>query len=101
MSQLAGPPTRAKSQERTMSEKPLILDTPSQIQAFVMLQIYYKLKLEVEHPNGPTWHDSPRKQALMLMERSGVKVKQRNRKASVFAAYKLFLSDLGLLKNGS
>lgn len=74
-----------------------ILDTPDQIQAFALLQIYFKLKMEVGLPNGPTWRGSPSKQAKAILEANGIPCNKR-RKADVLAAYKTFLEDNGILK---
>jgi hypothetical protein len=70
-----------------------VIDTPSGIEIFVLLQIKYKLKLEVEHPNGPKWRVSPAKQARTLMERDGWPCPHRA-KARVFECYLLYLKDM-------
>jgi len=75
-----------------------ILDTPEQIRAFGLLQIYYKLKLEVEHPNGPKWAGSPKKQALLILAESGIVPENTHLKRTVFVAYKSYLVSLGILK---
>ena len=80
-----------------MSEQPIILDNPSAIGAFALLQIYYRLKLEVNNPNGPTWRFSPAKQARALLVAAGKPNPGRTKKA-VFEAYKSFLIEKGLLQ---
>jgi len=79
--------------------KPLILDTPDKIQAFALLQIYYKLKLEVNHPNGPKWGYSPARQANAVMDQAGVLRKHSRLKKKVFEQYGAYLRDLGVLKD--
>lgn len=71
------------------------LDQPHQIQAFALLQIWHKLKLEVEHPNGPTWHVSPAHQARNLLVSNGLPDPGRTKK-KVFAAYTDWLIELGI-----
>jgi hypothetical protein len=80
-----------------VSEQPIILDNPHAIQAFALLQIYHKLKLEVEKPDGPTWRVSPAKQARQLLVGVGRPNPGRTKKA-VFAAYEALLVEEGLLR---
>jgi hypothetical protein len=78
-----------------MSGEGFILDTPDQIQAFVLLQIFHKLKLEVEHPNGPTWRDSPMKQAQQVLDAAGRPFPGRTKK-KVLSAYEAYLTEAGI-----
>jgi len=81
-----------------MSDEGFILDSPDQIRAFGMLQVYYKLKMEVEHPNGPHWRESPLRQAIQILKRAEIDVDKRTRKA-VFPVYKAYLVSIGVLRN--
>jgi hypothetical protein len=54
-----------------MTDKIVILDTPQQIRAFALIQVYMKLKMEVERPDGPTWRISPAKQARQILFAAG------------------------------
>lgn len=74
----------------------MILDTPDQIVMFAWLQIYHKLKLEVDRPGGPKWRDSPMLQAKAIMLRNGQRCNAA-RKAKVLAAYETFLKERGVL----
>ena len=80
-----------------MSDQGFILDTPDQIRAFGYLQVYYKLKMEVEHPNGPRWRESPLRQAIQILMRANIKVEKRTRKY-VFPIYKAYLVSIGVLQ---
>jgi hypothetical protein len=81
-----------------MSDEPIILDTPDQIRAFGLLQVYYKLKMEVDHPKGPKWRHSPLQQAISILESVNIKVEKRTRKF-VFPIYKSYLVSIGVLRN--
>ena len=81
-----------------MSDQGFILDTPDQIRAFGYLQVYYKLKMEVEHPNGPKWRGSPMMQAISILEAADIKVQKRTKKA-VFVEYRAYLTVIGVLKD--
>jgi len=84
-----------------MSEGGFIIDSPKGIKAFGLLQIYYKLKLEIERPNGPRWRQSPSIQAVHVMRQAGVNLDdlaKQPRKAKVFARYRQYLLDTGVLK---
>jgi len=81
-----------------MSDEGFILDTPDQIRAFGLLQIYYKLKMEVENPKGPKWRDSPLKQACAVLQRNNYAIDVRTRRA-VFPIYKAYLVSIGVLRN--
>lgn len=74
-----------------------VLDTPQQIEAFALLQVYYKLKLEAEHPGGPRFGYSPMKQAIAILERSGRPTPHR-RKKTVLADYEAALIEAGILR---
>lgn len=74
----------------------IILDTPGQIQAFGYLQVWHKLKMEVERPNGPKWRVSPAQQARQLLVAAGRPDPGRTKK-KIFAAYTAFLSEEGIL----
>lgn len=82
-----------------MSDKTIILDTPAQIHAFALLQVYFKLKLEVGHPNGPKWKNSPRMQAIAILEHAGITFIGRKTKRQVLAVYKEYLEAIGVLNN--
>ena len=73
-----------------------VLDQPNQIQAFVLLQIYNKLKMEVTRPDGPTWRVSPARQARSILVDNGQPDPGRIKK-SVFAAYEAWLIDNKIL----
>jgi len=79
-----------------MSGEGFILDTPEQIRAFALLQIYYKLKMEVEHPDGPKWKDSPLKQACQILMQANYAIDRRTRK-HVFPIYEEYLKKIGVL----
>ena len=74
-----------------------VLVTPDQINAFALLQIHRKLKMEVDRPNGPRWMYSPMKQALAVMERAGSPCPHR-RKKTVLEAYEKFLKEAGVIR---
>jgi len=76
--------------------KEIILDTPDQIRAYGMLQLYYKLKLEVENPNGPKWRDSPMKQVMTILRRERIGCVWR--KAVALEAYREYLIAIGVLR---
>jgi hypothetical protein len=76
--------------------EPIVLEG-EQIIAFVLLQIYHKLKLEVEHPNGPKWRDSPMKEAKTIMERAGHPTTSRT-KRKVLEEYSKFLTEIDILR---
>ena len=80
-----------------MSDKTIILDQPDQILAFGLLQIYFKLKLEVELPDGPRWRVSPLGQAWQILADNDIHV--RRRRVPVFEAYGAFLREKGILKD--
>lgn len=84
-----------------MSNEGFILDTPGDIAAFALLQVYFKLKMEVEHPGGPTWRFSPRQQALTILDRAGIEPLDKRTKAGVLAAYKAHLEGIGVLREKS
>lgn len=73
----------------------VILDTPDQIQRFALLQVYHKLKMEVERPNGPKWRVSPASQARHLLTQNGRPDPGRTKK-KIFAAYTAWLSEIGV-----
>jgi hypothetical protein len=73
-----------------MSGEGFILDQPHQISAFVLLQIYFKMKMVYDNPKGPRWRQSPLQQAILILERNGVEIEKRTYK-SVFPTYKAFL----------
>jgi len=73
----------------------LVLDKPEQIQAFGLLQIYHKLKLEVKHPGGPKWRVSPMKQAKIVLKQAGRP--SGARKAQVLKQYEALLKEFGVL----
>ena len=75
-----------------------ILDTPDQIQAFAWLQTYHKLKLEVDHPDGPSWRYSPMKHAKQIMASNGVNCGARTKKG-VLSDFEWFLRKKGVLKS--
>lgn len=79
-----------------MTGEPVILDKPQQIEAFLNLQIYHKLKLEVENPNGPKWRFSPAQQARQLLERAGRPDPGRTKK-KVLAAFEAYLREVGII----
>lgn len=80
-----------------MSEETIMLDTPESIRAFAYLQVYYKLKLEVENPKGPKWRDSPMKQARQILMSHNVALGVRTRRQT-FVDYKAFLVANGILQ---
>jgi hypothetical protein len=73
-----------------------ILDQPDQIRAFALLQVYHKLKMEVDHPNGPKWQGSPAKQARQILLNAGIVLGQHSRKKTVLAEYTAYLEAIGL-----
>jgi len=79
------------------NDKPVILDTEDSIKAFFMLQIYYKLKMEVAMPAGPRWSVPPMRQAQGLLRQAGIKPK--GRKKAVLEQYHQLLRDLKILKD--
>ena len=82
-------------------DEAIIIDTPGGIQAFFLLQIFHKLKMEVKMPDGPTWRYSPRKQANQLMLQRGYILKEIRTKKDTLVAYEQMLKDLGVLSDGS
>jgi len=74
----------------------IILDGPDQIRAFALLQLYYKLKLVHDNPNGPRWSQSPLPTAWRILRDNGIEVTRRYK--TVFPAYEKFLKDNGILK---
>jgi hypothetical protein len=72
-----------------------VLDTRDQINAFALMQVHRKLKMEVDRPNGPRWHGSPMKQAIAIMASCGVECRHRTKK-NVLAQYETFLKEAGL-----
>lgn len=66
---------------------------------FFLLQVYHKLKLEVDHPNGPKWRFSPMKQAKQIMEMNNQPCAFRT-KAKVLEVYTNFLKEKGVIKDG-
>jgi hypothetical protein len=83
-----------------MSNEGFILDTPEQINAFGLLQVWYKLKMEVNMPGGPTWRMSPAKQARAILVENGQKDPGRT-KSKVFAAYTAWLIEIGVKQDDS
>ena len=73
-----------------------VLDRPDQIQAYVLLQVYFKLKMEAEHPGGPTWRGSAMNEAKSILNTNGVECKKRTKKG-VLVIYKKFLVDNSIL----
>jgi hypothetical protein len=80
-----------------MTDKTVVLDTSEQMAAYVMLQVYYKLKLEAENPDGPRWREAPMKQAKIIMERAGHPTTSRTKK-KVLAEYEALLIEARILK---
>lgn len=77
----------------------VMIDTPDGIRAFALLQVYHKLKMEVDHPNGPTWRFSPRKQALSIMAANGLPSKLQNvGKKKTLQMYEAFLIEIGVIQ---
>jgi len=74
----------------------IILDTPNQIQAYAYLQLYYKLKMEVDRPNGPRWRDPPLQRVREILYNCDIECP--NRKAVALEKYKKLLIDSGILK---
>ena len=74
-----------------------MLDQPHEIQAFALMQIYFKLKLEVEHPGGPKWRVPPSKQARAILV-DNEQPDPGPRKINVFCAYGAWLQELGVLQ---
>lgn len=77
-------------------DKTIILDKPEQITAFAYLQVYHKLQLEVNHPNGPKWRFSPMNQAKNILEQNGKPTTKRTKKA-VLAELETLLKDLKVI----
>lgn len=77
---------------------PDVILTGNQVMAFSMLQLYYKLKLEVDHPNGPKWRVSPAKQCRQILINEGRPNPGRS-KRQVFEAFGAWLDEQGLLRN--
>jgi hypothetical protein len=73
-----------------------ILDQPNQIRAFLLLQVYYKLKMEVEAPTGPKWRESPMNQAIELLRQAGVPYDGPRTKKAVLSVYAAYLEAIGL-----
>lgn len=67
-----------------------ILDKPHQIQTFVLLQVYHKLKMEVSHPGGPKWRVSPAQQARSILVSNDQPDPGRTKK-TVLKAYEAWL----------
>jgi len=75
----------------------IILDTPEAIQAFFMLQVYNKLKLEVKNAgSGMRWRVPPMAQAQAYLRKAGIKPK--GRKATVLVQFEQYLKDTGVLR---
>lgn len=73
----------------------LVLDTPEAIRAFALLQIKHKLRMEVEHPQGPKWRVSPAMQAREILQKNGRPDPGRSKK-KVLAAYEAYLTEIGI-----
>lgn len=78
----------------------IVLDTPDQIHAFGLLQIWYKLKMEINMPGGPTWRVSPAKQARGILVDNGQSDPGRTKK-KVFEAYTAWLIEIGVKEDVS
>ena len=81
--------------EHSTSEA-IMLSKPHQIEAFVLLQVYYKLKLEVSLPNGPKWRVSPMNQARSILLSNDQPNPGRTKKR-VLAAYRAWLIENNVL----
>lgn len=79
-------------------DKLTVLDQPDQIRAFALLQVYFKLKLEVENPAGPKWRMSPMKMATEILAKNDIVPAKRTKKC-VFDAYHKYLRNLGILED--
>jgi len=79
-----------------MSKDGFILDRPNQIHSFQLLQLYYKLKLEVENPNGPKWRVSPMKQVMAILKMEGIGCVYRKKQA--LETYREYLIAIDVLK---
>jgi hypothetical protein len=79
-----------------MSGEGFILDQPHEIRAFVYLQVYFKMKMIVEHPDGPRWRLSPLKQAVVILKKHNVEIGKKTYN-NVFPIYKTFLIENGIL----
>ena len=78
--------------------KIIVLDTPEQIQAFGLLQIHGRLKLEVRTAgSGMRWRVSPMKQAQAVLRMAGIEPK--GRKVAVLSQYEDYLKSVGVLKD--
>lgn len=73
--------------------KTVVLDTPEGVAMFMLLALYHKLKLEVDHPNGPKWRMPPAAQARQAMGLAGWPCPS-TRKAKVLEAYQAYLISL-------
>jgi hypothetical protein len=73
-----------------------IIDTPEGIEAFGLLQVYYKMKVMAATPKGPRWRESPFKQARAIMLQYGQPDPGANRRKT-FDAYGLWLIEIGVL----
>lgn len=73
--------------------------TGDKIGAFVMLQVYYKLHLEVmSGPNGMRWRGvTPMQQAKRIMAEAGIDCPHRT-KAAVLKQYETVLIEAGILR---
>jgi hypothetical protein len=80
----------------TKRDETIILDTPQSIQAFALLQLYFKLKMEAEHPGGPKWRVPPMKAVISVLEANDIQVEKRT-KVAVLAQYKALLIAGGIL----
>ena len=81
--------------EHSTSEA-IMLSKPQQIDAFVLMQVYFKLKLEVSLPNGPKWRVSPMNQARSILLSNDQPNPGRTKK-KVLAAYRAWLIERGVL----
>ena len=80
-----------------MKDETIILEKPEHIQAFAFLQLYYKLKLVYEKPNGPRWRVSPLPIAHRILAENDIHVPKTYK--AVFPAYHNLLIDGGILLN--
>jgi hypothetical protein len=63
----------------------IIIDNPDRTRLQYM-SLYYRLKLEVETPNGPTWRQPPAKMIRAIMITQGLK-DPGPRKKAIFNAF--------------
>lgn len=76
-----------------------VIDTPDGIRAFALLQVFYKLKLEVDvGSSGPRWRDPPAKQARAILVKAG-QPDPGSRKVKVLEAYGAYLEEIGVKKD--